>query len=72
VIQPRMYTYDNSSNFPEIIQNLSYLSPPIGQPRTEQVLIPLNSNPGIDRIWIERFSGTAILVNAALFRMGQK
>ena len=47
-------------------------TPPTGQPRTEQIVIPLSANSNIDRIRIERYSGTAILIDASLFRMGQK
>ena len=68
-LQPRNLAYANTDRFPEIVQSLSILSPPTGQVRQEQIVIPLAANPTIDRIRIERYSGSAILINASLFRM---
>jgi hypothetical protein len=70
VLQPRFLTYTDNPSFPEVIQSLSILAPPTGQIRQEQVLIPLAVDPTIDRIRIERVSGTAILLDASIFRMG--
>ena len=71
-LQPRYLEYTGNSSFPEIVQDLSVVTPPTGEPRTEQVVIPLSANSNIDRIRVERYSGTAILIDASLFRMGQK
>jgi hypothetical protein len=69
--QPRYVRYaDQQALFPEIVQRLSVLSPPTGEVRQEQILIPLSTDPLIDRIRIQRRSGSAILIDASVFRMG--
>jgi len=67
--QPRYLTYASTTQYPEIVQNVAFISPPTGQIRQEQVLIPLSADPTIDRIRIERYSGNAILIEASVFRM---
>ena len=70
--QPRALAYSSSSAFPQIIPDITVLAPPVGQIRQEQIFIPLSVDPTIDRIQIERYSGTAVLINATLYRTGQK
>lgn len=70
--QPRYLMYAAPDQFPKTVQTLSVLAPATGEPRTDQVLIPLGVDSGIDRIRIERYSGSAILIDAGLFRMGEK
>jgi hypothetical protein len=70
VLQPRYISYADTAVYPETVQTLSILAPPTGQITQEQILIPLSADPGIDRIRIERYSGSAILIDASLFRMG--
>jgi len=70
VLQPRFLTYTDNTQFPVVVQTLDVLAPPTGQVRQEQLLIPLSVNPAIDRIRIERVSGSGILIDASLFRMG--
>ena len=70
VLQPRFLTYTDNTQFPVVVQTLDVLAPPTGQVRQEQLLIPLSVNPSIDRIRIMRVSGSGILIDASLFRMG--
>ncbi len=70
VTQPRNLTYPNNAQFPQIVQDLAIISPPTGQIRQEQVLLPISIDPTIDRIHIERYSGSAILIDATVYRMG--
>ncbi len=70
--QPRYYTYYDSLSYPAVVQTLSVISPPTGQLKQEQILIPLTDNPDIDRIRVERATGSAILIDAAIYRMGYK
>ncbi len=73
VQQPRYIRYaDDQSTYPHIVERLSVLSPPTGEVRQEQLLIPLSIDQGIDRIRIQRRSGSAILIDASLTRMGFK
>jgi len=72
VLQPRHFTYSDSNNYPQVIQTLSVMAPPTGSVVQDQLVIPLGLDPGIDRIRIERYSGSAILLEAALYRMGYK
>jgi hypothetical protein len=39
--------------------------------REEQILIPLSSFPGANRIRIERESGSAILIDTSIIRLGK-
>jgi hypothetical protein len=70
--QPRYRTYAATDQYPQVVQNLSIISPPTGQVRQEQVFIPLSMDATIDRIRIERYSGNAILIDASVFRLGKK
>jgi len=72
VIQPRHLTYSATDQYPEVVQTLAILAPPAGDVRQEQIIIPLAANPSVDRIRLERYSGSGIIVDASLFRMGQK
>ena len=67
--QPRDLVYSSTTEFPQIVQELTLLSNPSGVVHQEQILIPLSSSSLIDRIRIERYSGNAILIDAALYRM---
>jgi hypothetical protein len=70
ILQPRFLSYTANSSYPETVQTLAVLAPPTGQVRQEQLYIPLSTDPDIDRIRIERVSGSGILVEASLFRLG--
>ena len=70
IFQPRFMTYTVTDQFPQVVQTLSVLSPPTGQIKQDQVLIPISIDSSIDRIRIERYSGSAILIDASIFRMG--
>lgn len=71
-LQPRHLAYASDKVFPKTVETLSVLSPPTGSMRQDQILIPLSSDPNIDRIRIERYSGSAILIDATLYRLGAK
>lgn len=68
-IQPRSRAYWSDSSYPTVVQDLAILAPPVGQIRQEQILIPLTINSSINRIQIERVSGTGIILNANLVRL---
>jgi hypothetical protein len=68
--QPRDLTYASTDVYPETARSIAVISPPTGQIRQEQIFIPLSLDPAIDRIRIERYSGSAILIDASLFRLG--
>lgn len=72
VFQPRYMTFADTDKYPMVAQTLSILAPPTGQVRQDQVLIPIASDPTIDRIRIERYSGSGILIDAALYRLGDR
>ncbi len=73
VLQPRYLTYSATDEFPHIAQTLSVLAPPYaGGVRQEQIFIPLAQDPLIDRIRIERYAGSAILIDATIYRTGKK
>ena len=71
-LQPRYYSYSDTHQFPQIVQTLSVLAPPTGEVRQEQIVLPISMDPGIDRIRIERYSGSAILIDATVFRLRAK
>jgi hypothetical protein len=71
-LQPRHLTYADTNEFPQVAQSIAVMAPPTGQITQEQILLPLSTDPLIDRIRIERYSGSAILLDAALYRMGNK
>jgi hypothetical protein len=71
-LQPRHLWYTNDNQYPKIVHTIDVLAPPSGTPRTDQIVLPLGIDSSIDRIRIERVSGSAILIDAALFRMGPK
>ena len=68
-LQPRNLTYAAPDAFPKIVDTLSILAPPTGEIQQAQVLIPLSADPRIDRIKIERYSGSAILIDAEIYKM---
>jgi hypothetical protein len=70
VFQPRFMTYAATDTYPQVVQTLSVLSPPLGQIKQDQILVPVSIDPAIDRIRIERYSGSAILIDATIYRMG--
>jgi|GEM_PF-2341824 len=69
-LQPRFLTYSAQTVYPQIARKIAVFAPASGQIREEQILIPLSEDPSIDRIRIEKYSGSAILVSASLYRMG--
>ena len=71
-LQPRFLTYSSETAYPQVAKKISTLAPATGQIREEQILIPLAADPTIDRIRVEKYSGSAILVSAALYRMGAR
>lgn len=70
VFQPRYLTFANTDRYPMVVETLSILAPPTGQLRQDQIVIPLSLDPAIDRIRIERYSGSGVLIDATLYRMG--
>ncbi|MCM2279228.1 MAG: hypothetical protein NDJ89_14220 [Oligoflexia bacterium] len=70
--QPRHFTYADTDRFPQVVQTLAVLAPPTGQLRQDQILIPLAQDPAIDRIRVERYSGSGLLVEAVLHKAGTK
>ncbi|MGK5084000.1 hypothetical protein WDW37_11935, partial [Bdellovibrionota bacterium FG-1] len=70
--QPRYLAYTSLDRFPQIVQTLSVLAPADNQIHEDQIVIPLAIDPGIDRIRIERVSGSAVLLEAAVYRMGNR
>ncbi|MGZ3688346.1 MAG: hypothetical protein ACXVBW_08605, partial [Bdellovibrionota bacterium] len=72
ITQPRYFSYNDQTAFPEIAQEIAILAPPTGQIRQDQVLLPISIDPTIDRIRIERYAGSGILIDASLYRMGYR
>ncbi len=70
--QPRHLFYAFDNKYPKVVESLSLLAPQSQQITQEQILLPLSIHPGIDRIRIERYSGSALLIEASLFRTGAK
>ncbi len=70
--QPRAFDYSNTTSYPIRAYDVALLTPPVGQIREEQVMIPLSMDSTIDRIRIERVSGTGIILNASLSRLKPK
>jgi hypothetical protein len=71
-LQPRFLTYASTTTYPQIARKIAVLAPATGQIREEQVLIPLAEDGTIDRIRVEKYSGSAILVSASLYRLGAR
>ena len=71
VNQPRYFSYSDNNLFPGIAKSISIVAPGPGQLQEEQIVVPLSIDPTIDRIRIERYSGSAILIDASLFRLSQ-
>lgn len=69
--QPRFVTFEVDDYFPKLIHTLSIIAPVSGGMRQEQIYLPLSLNSGIDLIRIERSNGSAILIDASLYRMGK-
>ena len=67
-LQPRHITFFDQDSFPRVVDTLSVFQSTYGSIQTHQTWIPLSSDPSIDRIHVERYSGSAILVEASLFR----
>ena len=72
ILQPRHLYYANEEEFPQTVKTLNVLAPPTGVVRQEQMIVPISIDSGIDRIRIERYSGSAILIDATIMRMGYK
>lgn len=70
--QPRHLYYSDTERYLKIVDSIAVLSPADGAVRSEQFLLPISSDSRIDRIRIERHSGSAILVEAKLIRMGYR
>jgi hypothetical protein len=70
--QPRYLAFFDSLSFPRIVGRLSVLAPRDGELREEQVIIPLSTDLSIDRIRIERVSGSAVLMDVSLQRLGPR
>jgi hypothetical protein len=67
-LQPRHLAYASLETYPEIVQTLAVLAPPASGLRQEQIILPIGADSTIDRIRIERYSGSAILIDASVFR----
>ncbi len=67
--QPRALVYANTSSYPIRAYDIAVLAPPVGQIREEQILVPISMDPNIDRIRIERISGSGMILNASLSRL---
>lgn len=72
LLQPRHIFYADTGQFPVTVDTLSVIGPPTGQVTETQLVLPISLNAGIDRIRVERYSGSAIFIDASLFRLGQK
>ncbi len=70
--QPRYFNYFESSRYPKIAKTYSALSTPRGYPIEKQFVISSAMSTKFNRIRIERIQGSAILVSAAIFLMGQR
>jgi hypothetical protein len=70
--QPRHLYYSDTERYLKIIDSIAVLSPADGAVRSEQFLLPISSDSRIDRVRIERYSGSAILIEAKLIRMGYR
>ncbi|MCC7443095.1 MAG: hypothetical protein IT285_15790, partial [Bdellovibrionales bacterium] len=68
--QPRNLT-NGYMERPKVVDTLAVLGAADGQLREEQLFIPLSNHSGINRIRVERVLGSAILVGASVYRMGQ-
>jgi hypothetical protein len=69
--QPRYMTFSDQETYPEVVQTLSVMAAPNGSVRQDQIVLPISVDPTIDRIRIERYSGSAILIDATVLRMGR-
>ena len=67
--QPRYMNLTDTVAYPRTYQTLAILGPPSGGPVEEQIFLPITIDTSIDLIRIERYSGSAILIGAKLFRM---
>lgn len=72
VLQPRHIAYSDTDGYPQIVQSLAVLAPPTGSVHQDQIVVPISIDSSIDRIRIERVSGSAILIDAAIYRMGYR
>jgi hypothetical protein len=71
-IQPLYLTFAATDQYPQLVQELAVLGPKTGYMRSEQIVLPISANPSIDRIQIQRYSGTAVLISASIYRMGYR
>jgi hypothetical protein len=72
VFQPRHLFFFDSEQFPRTVNKLAIFSESDGQLREEQLVIPLAGQTSIDRIRIERVTGSALLIDVSLQRLGSK
>jgi hypothetical protein len=72
VFQPRHLFFFDTQEFPRVLDRLSVLAERDGQLREEQVVVPLSAFPSVDRIRIERVTGSAILISVSVQRMGPR
>lgn len=72
IIQPRHIQFSDDFRYPKVVQTLAVNSLPTGGVRQEQIVLPLSVDTEIDRIRIERYSGSAVLINVTLHRLGVK
>jgi hypothetical protein len=70
--QPRHLYYSDTERYLKIVDSIAVLSPADGAVRSEQFVLPVASDSRIDRIRVERHSGSAILIEAKLIRMGYR
>jgi hypothetical protein len=68
--QPRYLTFFDKNTYPEIVDTLSSRGSIDGEVTQEQFLLPIGTDPSIDRIRIERQSGDIILLEADVIRLG--
>ena len=70
--QPRVWRDFQNSAAPVLVRRLATLRDPFSSLRTEQILIPLSSNPLVDRIRIERVRGSYQLFQIDLYKLGNR
>lgn len=68
--QPRYVTYSDEARYPKVVRNFTVLSPVSGFAIEKQLLIPLAAHGSVDRIRIERESGSAMLMGVTVYRLG--
>lgn len=72
ILQPRIWSFYQSTSYPILWQEVASLEDPLGSLRTEQVVLPISKNPSIDRIRVERVRGSFHLFQIDLYRLGDR